>query len=235
MTQREVYAHGTVAARPATIAAVLIAMLGVTAACWAVAVGQMEGMDMGTATTLGSFWFFLAVWVAMMAAMMLPGAIPAALRRAGDGSGVRAVPPFVGSYLAVWAVAGVMVYALYRPHGTVVAGGAVIGAGLYELTPLKRHFRQRCRDSVRSGVGFGMSCVGSSAGLMLMLVVLGVMSLTWMAVAAVLVVGQKLLPARAAVDVPLALAIVGLGIFILVAPSALPGLTPAMHSMTPAM
>jgi predicted metal-binding membrane protein len=61
---------------------------------------------------------------------------------------------------------------------------------------------------------------------MLMLVVLGVMSLTWMVVATVLVVGQKLLPARALIDVPLALAIVGLGIFVLMVPSALPGLTP---------
>jgi predicted metal-binding membrane protein len=54
--------------------------------------------------------------------------------------------------------------------------------------------------------------VGSGVGLMLMLVVLGVMGLTWMIVATVLVVGQKLLPARALVDVPLALAIVRLGI-----------------------
>ena len=41
------------------------------------AVWQMNGMDMGTATQLGSFGFFIAVWVAMMAAMMLPGAAPA--------------------------------------------------------------------------------------------------------------------------------------------------------------
>jgi predicted metal-binding membrane protein len=75
-------------------------------------------------------------------------------------------------------------------------------------------------------VGFGMYCVGSGVGLMLMLVVLGVMGLTWMIVATVLVVGQKLLPARGLVDVPLALAIVGLGILVLSAPSAPPGLTP---------
>jgi predicted metal-binding membrane protein len=162
----------------------------------------------------------------MMTAMMLPGAIPAVLRRARGGGGVRAVPLFVGSYLAVWALAGVVLYALYRPHGSAVAGGVVLAAGLYELTPLKRRCRRRCRESVRSGAGFGMYCVGSSAGLMLMLVVLGVMSLTWMVVATILVVGQKLLPPRAIVDAPLALAIVGLGIFVLVAPSALPGLTP---------
>jgi predicted metal-binding membrane protein len=48
-----------------------------------------------------------------------------------------------------------------------------------------------------------------------MLVALGVMSVTWMAVVAALVLAQKLLPPRAAIDVPVALAIVGLGILIL--------------------
>jgi hypothetical protein len=54
------------------------------------------------------------------------------------------------------------------------------------------------------------------------------MSVTWMCVIAVVVLGQKLLPANAAVDVPLALAIVGLGVLIVVAPSSVPGLTPPM-------
>ncbi len=225
MAQSEVQAT-MLPARTAVTAAVLAGLLGLAGACWVVAIHQMNGMDMGTGTQLGSFGFFIAVWVAMMAAMMLPGAIPAVMRRANAGDGARAVPLFVGSYLAVWALAGVVLYALYRPHGTAVAGGVVIAVGLYELTPLKRHYRQRCRESVRSGVGFGMYCVGSSVGLMLMLVVLGVMSLTWMVVATVLIAGQKLLPARTLVDVPLALAIVGLGIFVLIVPSALPGLTP---------
>src|SRR5262249_61186271 len=101
-------------------------------------------------------------------------------------------------------------------------------AGVYELTPLKRYFRQRCRDSGRSGFGFGLCCVGSSIGLMATLVALGVMSVTWMAVIAVLVLAQKLLPPRVAIDVPLALAIIGLGIVIIAAPSAVPGLTPPM-------
>jgi predicted metal-binding membrane protein len=63
---------------------------------------------------------------------------------------------------------------------------------------------------------------------MLMLVALGIMSVTWMAVIAVLIVAQKLLPAIAAIDVPLALAIVGLGILIVMAPSWLPGVAAPM-------
>jgi predicted metal-binding membrane protein len=215
-------------ARTAATAAALTATLGLAAASWVVAVRQMNGMDMGVATELGSFAFFVALWVSMMAAMMLPGAAPAVLRHAHASGRVRAVPLFVGSYLAVWTLVGVAVFMLYRPHGSFAAGAVAIAAGVYELTPLKQHFRRRCRESVRSGFEFGLYCVGSSIGLMLMLVALGVMSLTWMSVIAVLILAQKLLPSKLAVDVPLALVIVGLGILIVLAPSSVPGLTPPM-------
>jgi predicted metal-binding membrane protein len=208
--------------------AALTATLGLAVASWVVAVRQMHGMDMGVATGLGSFAFFVALWVPMMAAMMLPGAVPAVSRNARASGRVRAVPLFVGSYLAVWTLVGVAVYALYRPHGSFIAGAVAIAAGVYELSPLKQHFRRRCRESVRSGFAFGLYCVGSSIGLMLMLLAVGVMSVTWMTVIAVLALGQKLLPAKAAVDVPLALAIVGLGVLIVIAPSLVPGLTPSM-------
>jgi predicted metal-binding membrane protein len=212
----------------AAMAAALTATLGLAAASWVVTVRQMSGMDMGVATRLGSFAFFAALWVWMMAAMMLPGAAPAVVRRVQATGRVRAVPLFVGSYLAVWALVGVVVYALYRPHGYVTAGVAAIVAGAYELTPLKQHFRRRCRESVRSGFKFGLCCLGSSIGLMVMLVAVSVMSVPWMCVTAVLVLAQKFLPPKAALDVPLALAAAGLGVLILIAPSAVPGLTPPM-------
>jgi predicted metal-binding membrane protein len=217
-----------VSTRTAATAAALTATLGLAAAFWVAAVQQMNGMDMGVATQLGSFGSFLALWVSMMAAMMLPGVAPAVLRHAHADGRVRAVLLFVGSYLAVWTLVGVAVYALYRPHGSSAAGALAIAAGVYEFTRLKQDCRRRCRESVRSGFEFGLYCVGSSIGLMLMLVALGVMSVTWMSVIAVLVLAQKLLPAKAAIDVPLALAIVGLGILIVIAPSLVPGLTPPM-------
>jgi predicted metal-binding membrane protein len=219
-----VMSRGGATATPVALAVTL----GIAAASWVVAVRQMDGMDMGVATQLGSFGFFVVLWVLMMAAMMLPGAVPAVLRRAHASGQVRAVPLFVGSYLAVWALVGLAVFALYRPHGTVAAGVVAIAAGVYELTPLKQRCRQRCRDSVDSGLEFGLHCVGSSIGLMLILVGLGVMSIAWMAIIAVLVVAQKLLPRRAALDVPLALAMVELGVLIIAAPSVVPGLMPAM-------
>jgi predicted metal-binding membrane protein len=211
-----------------TRSAALTGALGLAAASWCVALREMNGMDMGVATPLGSFAFFLGLWVWMMAAMMLPGATPAIVRRAQASGGLRAVPLFAASYLVVWALVGVAVYALYQPHGTFVAGAVAIAAGVYEITPLKQRYRRRCRGSVRSGFAFGAYCVGSSIGLMLMLVAVGVMSVAWMAVIAALVLAQKLLPARAAIDVPIAVAIVGLGILIVTAPSLIPGLTPSM-------
>jgi predicted metal-binding membrane protein len=214
--------------RTAATASALTATLGLAAASWVVAVRQMNGMDMGARTQLGSFGFFVLAWVSMMAAMMLPGAAPAVLRRAHASGRVRAVPLFVASYLAVWTLMGVTVYALYRPHGSFAAGAVAIAAGVYELTPLKQHFRRRCRESVRSGFEFGLNCAGSSIGLMLVLVAVSVMSVAWMSVIAVLVLAQKLMPSKAVIDVPLALAIIGLGVLIVIAPSSVPGLTPPM-------
>ena len=215
-------------ASTAATAAALTTTLGVAAASWVVAVRLMNGMDMGAQTRLGSFTFFVAAWAAMMAAMMLPGAAPAVLRCVHTTSRVRAIPLFVGSYLAIWILVGVAVYALYRPHGSLAAGAVVIAAGAYELTPRKQRFRARCRESVGSGFEYGLYCVGSSIGLMLILVALSVMSVTWMLAIAILGVAQKLLPANAAIDIPLALAIVALGVLIIVAPSSVPGFTASM-------
>ena len=186
----------TAAASPATgkeslaPAAAVTATLGLAAGCWVLSLWQMNGMDMGVATSLGSFALFTAVWVPMMAAMMLPGAAQAIARNAA-----------------------------YRPHSTAAAGLVVIAAGAYELTPVKVYFRRCCRESAGSGWRFGLCCAGSSIGLMLVLVALGVMNLAWMIVIAVLVLAQKLMPPRAVVDLPVALAIIGFGIWILAAPN----------------
>jgi predicted metal-binding membrane protein len=186
----------------------LATMLALAAACWPVALRQMRGMDMGAETELGSFAFFIGAWVPMMAAMMLPGAAPAVVRTTRG----RAAALFPLSYLAVWSVIGVVVYATYQPHSGIAAGLLTIAAGIYELTPLKRACRRRCRSDVRSGFEFGLYCVGSSIGLMVMFVALGAMSVVWMSVVAGLVLAQKLLPPITSIDVVVALAIVAVGI-----------------------
>jgi len=200
----------------ATRAALLTAVLAVAATAWVLSIQQMEGMDMGVATDLGSLRFFVAAWIPMMAAMMLPGALPALARHSDAERPALAVPQFAVAYLAAWTVVGLVVYALYRPHGTVVAGVLTVAAGVYELTPLKRACRRRCREDVRSGAQFGVYCIGSSIGLMLVLLALGAMSVLWMVVVAAVVVAQKLLPPIVVVDASVAIALVGLGIAIAV-------------------
>ena len=125
----------------------------------------------------------------------------------------------------MWGFAGVAVVVLCGPHGALAPGATTIAAGIYELTPLKRYFRRRCRDSAASGLDVGFDCVGSCLGLMLAAMALGVTSAAGMSVVALLVGAQKLLPVKATVDVPLALAIVGLGLLVVIAPSSVPALT----------
>jgi predicted metal-binding membrane protein len=161
----------------------------------------MSGMTMG-----------LRLFVVMMAAMMLPGAVPAIVRRARDDAGVLAAPLFAGSYLGVWALAGSAIWLLYEPPGAAVSGALLIGAGIYELTPLKRECRRRCQERVRSGTRFGALCFGSSIGLMLALVAVNVMSVALMVAIAAVVLAQKLLPPRPLLDQSVALAIVAVGI-----------------------
>jgi len=146
--------------------------------------------------------------------MRVPSAVPAIARRARERDGVLAAPSFAGAYLGTWALVAGALWVLYRPPNAVTAGALIVAAGLYELTPLKRECRRRCREHVRSGLRFSVYCFGSSVGLMLVLVAVNVMSIPLMIVIAIVVLAQKLLPPDPAIDVPLALAIVGLGVAI---------------------
>jgi predicted metal-binding membrane protein len=217
--------------RTAMTTAALALTLGLAAAAWIVTVREMAGMDMSGTTSHGPFVSFLGFWTVMMAAMMLPAAVPAVLKRASAEAGISTVLGFLGSYLLVWALIGAVVFFLYRPLGSTVVGLVVIAGGIYEFTRFKHECRRRCRESTGSGWRFGFDCAGSSIGLMLILVALGLMNLTWMIVVALLVLLQKLLPPKPAVDIPLALSLLAVGLVILIAPSSMPGLAPSMPSM----
>ena len=208
---------GSISRRP--VAPVPVLTVALCAASWFASMSQMRGMDMGAATSLGSPASFIGLWMSMMAAMMLPAALPAVLAFARADSRLVAGLWFVASYLAVWLVFGVGAYGLYRQHGYAAAGGLTILAGLYELTPLKRACRERCREQVRSGGRFGVYCVGSSAGLMVMLLALGAMNVTLMVGVTAIVLAQKLLPPRPFLDATLAFAIVAFGVLVVIAPS----------------
>jgi len=144
--------------------------------------------------------------------MMLPGAAPAVVGYARSHRRSGTALLFMASYVAAWTLVGVAAYVIYRPHSTTAAGIIAIAAGLYELTPVKRQARERCRQPVRSGFHLGVHCIVSSIGLMALLLALGPMSIAWMTAIALLVLVQKLTPPRALIDVSIALALIVFGV-----------------------
>jgi predicted metal-binding membrane protein len=220
-----------------------IVLIAGAVAAWAVTVDRMRGMDAGPGTDLGGLAWFLGIWVMMMAAMMLPSAAPAARQVARLA---RRLPTllFAAGYLAVWTGYGLVAYAVFwlatsfdvrwlawDEGGPYVAGGVIVAAGIYELTPLKRRSVRRCRNArypgnaFRSGLAHGLDCLGCSAGLMAVLFTLGVMSIFWMAVIAAAIVAEKVLPRGPRLAPVFAVALVVLGIWVAVSPASVPGLT----------
>ena len=99
--------------------------------------------------------------------MMLPSAVPAIARRARERDGVLAAPPFTGSYLCTWALVALAMCVLYRPGGRIgvlPAGALVVGAGLYELTPLKRECRRRAASASARACGSASTALARASG-----------------------------------------------------------------------
>jgi predicted metal-binding membrane protein len=229
---------------PASQGRTAVLLLGAAVTAWVVTVERMRGMDAGPGTDLGGLGWYLGIWVTMMAAMMLPSAAPAALQFARVLRGAP-TPFFIAGYLAAWTAYGVAAYGLFRlvtsfdtgwlawnRGGPYVTGGVIIGAGIYELTPLKEHLLRRCSrldyakdNAVRAGLVNGLYCVGCCFGLMAVLFALGVMSVFWMAVVAGVIFAEKVLPQGPRLSRVVALALLALGILVVVSPSSVPGLT----------
>lgn len=215
--------------RTLPVALALAATLGLAALCWGFMAQTMGDMQMGPAASPGPFPAFIAMWITMMAAMMLPGIAPVVVKTARDGASSPAVLGFVAAYLIVWAAIGLPVYLLYQPHGTTMAGIVTMAAGLYEFTPIKKEARRRCcRGPLSSGLECGFFCVVMTIGLMATQIAIGIMSLGWMAVVALIICAQKLMPPRALIDTILALALIGLGLAIIAVPEHVPRLMPTM-------
>jgi predicted metal-binding membrane protein len=192
---------------------------------------------MGMADETSLRWF-LGVWVVMMAAMMLPSAAPTVglyARMSADPVGGAA---FSAGYLLTWAVVGVAAYALvdlvpaWEGAGRWVAGGALVLAAAYELTPLKDACLTRCRNPVgflmtnwregrhgalRMGALHGAWCAGCCWALMAALLALGVMSVGWMAFVAALIALERVVPGpERLVTGAVALVLVGAGVVLVV-------------------
>ena len=180
--------------------------------------------------TPGYAAMMLVMWSIMMAAMMLPSAAPmillmATIERArcrGEGS-AAASGSFASGYVAIWTAFsigatviqyGLDVAALLSPAmattSIAVAGGTLIAAGIYQLTPFKQACLRRCRSPLEfamtrwrsgntgafmMGIEHGLFCLGCCWALMLLLFVGGVMNMSWIAGLTIFVMIEKLAPA----------------------------------------
>jgi predicted metal-binding membrane protein len=248
------------------------AKVGLVAALFAVAgvgwwwtVDHMQGMDHGPWTGLGTFGWFLGTWVVMMAAMMFPSVAPtiALYSRMTSARAPSAPAMFVAGYLLTWAGTGVIAFVAanaanwtgghvlaWDRAGRWVAGGTLLVAAIYELTPLKDVCLGKCRSPLGfllgcwregwfgrllMGVRNGAWCVGCCWALMASLFALGIMSVGWMALVTGLIAAEKILPWRRAATYGTAAILFALGLLLLTAPDAIPNLTIPAHHAMPAM
>jgi predicted metal-binding membrane protein len=233
----------------------VLALFGLAATCWLWTARQMRGMDEGPWTDLGTFGWFLGIWIVMMAAMMFPSIGPTAALYARMTRERLPLAPaaFAAGYLLTWTGAGVAAWtiavstnrlaggALAWDHaGRALAGTTVLVASVYELTPLKNVCLAKCRSplgfllgswrdgwlgGLRMGAKNGAWCVGCCWALMAALFALGIMSITWMAFIAGLIAIEKTLPWRRTATYGTAIVLLILGVLILASPHSVPWLT----------
>jgi predicted metal-binding membrane protein len=161
---------------------------------------------------------------------------------------------FILGYFAAWTAYGLTAYFIdhlirsmdlawlaWDREGPVVAGIAIAAAGFYQLTPFKRVCLTHCRSplafflaSWREGPGgalhmgfhHGLYCLGCCWGLMLVLFAVGVMSLFWMALIAVLIFAEKVFRVGPRLAPVFGALLIALGLWIAIAPASVPGLHP---------
>jgi predicted metal-binding membrane protein len=170
---------------------------------------------------------------------------------------------FTSGYLLTWVVPGLLAFGISaaarnllagdatgRGPGRWLAGGTLLVAVVYELTPFKDVCLSKCRSplgfligfwrdglsgALRMGARHGAWCVGCCWALMASLFALGVMSIAWMAFIAALIAAEKVLPWGRGVTYATAALLLVLGVLVLAAPDAIPGLTIPSHGSPPAM
>ena len=205
----------------------------------------------GAGWSLVGFAAFVVAWAVMMAAMMFPSAAPMVLlfrtvatQRQKTGGAFAPTWVFVAGYLLVWTAVGAITWVLVQGLSDVAGhlgvaeratwapfalGAVLVGAGLYQLTPLKQVCLDHCRSPVtfvmqhwhagyggalRMGIVHGLYCLGCCWALFAVLVAAGVMSLAWMLVLTLVIFAEKVLPGgrRASQGVGVAFVVLGVGV-----------------------
>jgi predicted metal-binding membrane protein len=236
----------------------LTLLLILAAASWALLIWlSRTATTMGMGLTMGmGAVLFLAIWVVMMVAMMFPATAPmnltfARVQRERGSFGRAVVPPwiFVGAYLLIWTLFGVLSYlganaaselAQQIPwlmmNAARIGGGILVLAGLYQFTPCKRVCLAKCcrpqqfildgwRDghvgAFRLGLSHGLSCLGANWLLFVLLFPVGLMNIAAMAVLTVLICAEKFFPQAERIAWGVGLALILSGTLVIVVPAAL--------------
>ncbi len=229
---------------------VTLAWLYLLAGAGMPAMGSGMPMSPPTPWTPAYALVVLAMWWIMMIAMMVPSAAPMILlfalisrRSRESGAPYASTAAFAFGYLLVWGAFSVgatalqyglsasgLLTSMMRVPDATLAGGFLLAAGLYQLSPLKhaclrhcrgpvdfvsRHWRGGRGGAIRMGVIHGAYCVGCCWLVMALLFVGGVMSLVWIVALAVLVLAEKILPRGHAVGVVSGLAFACWGAWLL--------------------
>jgi predicted metal-binding membrane protein len=165
---------------------------------------------------IGGIVLFLSGWTAMMVAMMVPATLPLILlystlarKRLNSARAQVGMAVMLVGYVAVWATAGLPVYAYSSLSSAAGSLAAVLPAlllivgGAYQFTPLNRICHARCSTPL---------------------------SLVWMLTAAVIIFAEKTAPGSHRVAGPLGILMVAGGV-VLLATALLGGMAPGMESM----
>src|SRR5215204_889977 len=265
--------------------AIVISLITTSALAWIASINQPDMMVAMTTYNPLSISLFTASWTAGMAAMMFPAITPMVLmynrlvinrknnrdrqssvtiQEEKEGETISSTLPslrvilFVGSYLLVWALTGIVLLLGWSAvmNSTIMTtgntvfiqylyGSLLIIAGAYQFTPLKRicigycespmsFFMRRWRDGAsgafKMGVYHGIYCLGCCWAYFLLMVALGWMNLLWMGLFAGIIFGEKMWSRGiwVAKAAGIALAITG----VLVAAGLLPSIVSSATSMT---
>jgi predicted metal-binding membrane protein len=242
------------------------ALLALMAAAWAHVVwsaltDDMAGMDMLMTPTLVDGLAFVTAWGIMMAAMMLPSALPmiglyaATQRRQPDAGTAAGVPVAVFTllYLVVWTATGVPMYfasvalsALTPQARAYGLAGLLVVAGAFQLSPLKQVCLRNCRSplgfllgrwragwrgSLSLGWAHALYCLGCCWALMVVLVAAGAMGLTWVLLIAAVVAAEKVVPGGEWIAWLAGVALMALGAAVVLRP----GLALTLRGVGPAL
>ena len=204
---------------------------------------------------------FLVSWQAMIAAMMLPSSLPMiglfSRISAGQPNSRPVRAAFLAGYFAVWTVFGALALAgdavIHRTvdswpwleaHSWLIPAGVLVGAGVFQLSPLKDACLKACRNpgafllahyrsrgaagAFALGRDHGLFCLGCCWALMLVAFAAGVANLAWMAVMTLIMLFEKTGPQGDRGVVPIGLTLIALGILVALQPAWLPPIV-ALH------